>query len=131
MHKHEIPHYLSTNIYIDNCIFALHIIMQSSCNPCPGIVYHTQILQSNESTGISTFACSNHNTHTHKHIKWQTERDHRCLAPLLKPNKLRTSPTYLRALKNGIKCSRSLSVGSDIHPSIGIAFSIYVNISFP
>jgi hypothetical protein len=45
------------------------------------------------------------------------------LAPFLKPNKLRTSPTNLRAFKNGIKCNKSLSVGSDIHPSIGIAFS--------
>src|SRR5271169_6662069 len=79
-----------------------------------------KFLQSNESTGIHTLACSNYNTQTHQ---MANKRDHRCLALLLKPNKLRTSPTNLRALKNGIKCSKSLSVGSDIHPSIGIAFS--------
>ena len=45
------------------------------------------------------------------------------LTPARNASKLRTSPTNLSACKKGIKWSRSLSVGSDIQPSIGIAFS--------
>jgi hypothetical protein len=44
--------------------------------------------------------------------------------PVRKPNKLRTSLTNLRARKKGIRCNRSLSVGSEIQPSIGIAFAV-------
>ena len=45
-------------------------------------------------------------------------------APVLRPSKFRTSPTNRRARRKGIRCNRSLSVGSDIQPSIGIAFSV-------
>jgi hypothetical protein len=45
------------------------------------------------------------------------------LTPVLKPSKFRTSPTNLNDRKKGIRCNKSLSVGSEIHPSIGTAFS--------
>src|SRR5271169_5690141 len=58
-----------------------------------------------------------------KHTHETTMKCYLFLTPLLNPNRFRTSPTNLRARKNGIKCNKSLSVGSDIQPSIGIAFS--------
>ena len=44
-------------------------------------------------------------------------------SPRLSASKARTSVTYCSASSSGIRCRRSLSVGSLIQPSIGIALS--------
>ena len=45
------------------------------------------------------------------------------ISPRLSAKSALTSVTYCRPSSKGIRCSRSLSVGSLIHPSIGIALS--------
>jgi hypothetical protein len=72
--------------------------------------------------GVSILA---HAQTIQKACKSNNDQCYLFLAPLLIPKRFRTSPTNLRARKNGIKCSKSLSVGSDIQPSIGIAFSAW------
>ena len=44
-------------------------------------------------------------------------------SPLLSANNALTSDTYCNASNRGIKCSKSLSVGSLIQPSMGMALS--------
>lgn len=44
-------------------------------------------------------------------------------SPPLRAKRARTSETYWRPSKNGIRCCKSLSVGSFIQPCIGIALS--------
>ena len=56
-------------------------------------------------------------------IEWGGFVGYAFRAPVLRPSKFRTSPTNRRDRRKGIRCNRSLSVGSDIQPSIGIAFS--------
>lgn len=46
-----------------------------------------------------------------------------CACPCRKANKARTSVQYCRPSSRGIRCRSSLSVGSLIHPSMGIALS--------
>src|SRR2546421_4270622 len=47
-------------------------------------------------------------------------------SPLLSASNALTSVTYCSASSRGIKCSKSLSVGSLIQPSIGMALSAEV-----
>jgi hypothetical protein len=49
------------------------------------------------------------------------------VSPLLKARRARTSVTYWRASRTGTRCRRSLSVGSLIQPSMGIALSEHSN----
>lgn len=46
-----------------------------------------------------------------------------CTSPLRSASSARTSVAYCNASSMGIKCIRSVSVGSLIHPSIGMALS--------
>ena len=46
-------------------------------------------------------------------------------SPLRKASRARTSVTYWRASSMGTRCKRSLSVGSFIQPSMGIALSVF------
>ena len=54
-------------------------------------------------------------------------RPYTSASPLLSASNARTSVTYCSASSRGIKCSKSLSVGSLIQPSIGIALSAKSN----
>ena len=60
----------------------------------------------------------------HYALKPAGEVPHACCAcPCRNANSARTSVTYCSPSSIGIRCRRSLSVGSEIQPSIGIALS--------
>lgn len=50
-------------------------------------------------------------------------------SPPLSAKRARTSETYWRPSKNGMRCCKSLSVGSFIQPCIGIALSMWPSVS--
>ena len=50
-------------------------------------------------------------------------------SPPLSAKRARTSETYWRPSKNGMRCCKSLSVGSFIQPCIGIALSMRLSVS--
>lgn len=83
-------------------------------------------LNLNRSTGDLTTLCLSgpawlrHNPHTT--MCWPS-------SPPLSAKRARTSETYWRPSKNGMRCCKSLSVGSFIQPCIGIALSTWLSVT--